>query len=263
VAPHRESWVTPPVLHLRNVRNIAAPHGFPFQVNPNPEKGTMTLKTILFGAASALVLSAAAANAAPATAEISLNVRSGPGTQFQVIGAIPAGATVDVGGCTGSWCQVSFRGETGYANRSYLAMAGGGGAAVAVAPGYAYDEPYDDYYDSGYGYGPSFGFFVNPGRRFHHGGRGDHGHAWNGGGNWNGGRPSFAQGGRGAQGAPGGRTFQGGNIGGRPSFSAPVGMPSGGGGFRSGGGIGGGARMGGGAPAGGGHIGGGGAVGRH
>ena len=94
----------------------------------------MTLKTILFGAASALVLSAGAANAVPATAETALNVRSGPGTQYQVVGAIPAGATVDVGDCTGSWCRVSFSGGTGFANRSYLAM-GGGGAAVAVAPG--------------------------------------------------------------------------------------------------------------------------------
>ena len=96
----------------------------------------MTLKTILLGAASAVVLSAGAANAAPATAESSLNVRSGPGTQYPVVDTIPAGGAVDVGNCTGSWCRVSFSGGYGFANRSYLAM-GGGGAAVAVAPGYA------------------------------------------------------------------------------------------------------------------------------
>ena len=230
----------------------------------------MTLKTILFGAASALVLSAGSATAAPATAATSLNVRSGPGTQFEVIGTIPAGATVDVGGCTGSWCEVNFRGGTGFASGSYLAMAGGG-AAVAVAPGYVYGEPYyDDYYDYGYGYGPSFGFSVSPGRRFHHGGW-DRGHAWNGGGNWNrghwtGGRPGMAQGGRGLQGGQLGRNLQGGSIGGRASVNAPTGMPSGGS-FRGGGG---GAPMGGAAPAGGGHAGGGaiggargGGVGRH
>ena len=99
----------------------------------------MTLKTILFGAASALVLSAGAANAVPATAETSLNVRSGPGTQYEVVGTIRAGETVDAGNCTGSWCRVSFSGGTGFANRSYLAM-GGGGPAVAVAPGYAYER---------------------------------------------------------------------------------------------------------------------------
>ena len=91
----------------------------------------MTLKTILFGAASALVLSAGAANAVPATAETALNVRSGPGTQYQVVGAIPAGETVDVGDCTGSWCRVSFSGGTGFANRSYLAMGGGGARSLA------------------------------------------------------------------------------------------------------------------------------------
>jgi hypothetical protein len=215
----------------------------------------MTLKTMLFGAASALVLSTGAANAVPATAQTSLNLRSGPGTQFAVVGAIPQGATVDVGGCTGSWCQVNFRGETGYASRSYLAMAGG--PAVAVAPGYVYGEPYyDDYYDFGYGYGPSFGFYVSPGRRFHHGWHGggwDRGHAWNGGGhrwngaNWNGSRPGIAQ---------GPRSFQGGNIGGRASVNAPAGMPSGGGGMRGGAAMGVGAPAGGAAPGGGGHAGG-------
>jgi len=146
----------------------------------------MTLKTILLGAASALLLSAAAADAVPATVQTSLNVRSGPGTQYQVVGSIPAGATVDVQGCTGTWCQVAFSGGAGFANRSYLAMAEGG-ATVAVAPSYAYEDGpyYDDSYDDGYAYGPSVGVFVNPGHRFHHG-RLDHGHAWNGAGNWSG-----------------------------------------------------------------------------
>jgi len=193
--------------------------GFPFTDYSNGEKGTMTLKTMLFGAASALVLSASAANAVPATAETSLNVRAGPGTQYEVVGTIPAGGTVDVRGCTGGWCQVNFRGERGFASRSYLAMAGGPGPAVGVtvAPGYAYsDGPYyDDYYDYGY-YGPSVGFSVGVGGRFHHGHRGwrdgrwDGGHAWNGGGrSWSG----------------SGRTWQGGRTAGtvtsRQGFAGP------------------------------------------
>jgi hypothetical protein len=174
--------------------------------------GTMTFKTILLGAASAVVLSAGSANAALATAETSLNLRSGPGTQYRVVGTIAAGTTVDVGGCTGSWCRVSFSGGSGFANRSYLAM-GGGGAAVAVAPGYVYEDSpsyADDYYDYGYAYGPSFGFYVSPRHRFHHGGRGgqwDRGHAWNGGGGgprWNGGTPGGGRPGGGWAGRPGG-----------------------------------------------------------
>lgn len=96
----------------------------------------MHLKATLFAAASALALSAGVAAAAPATAETSLNVRSGPGTEYQVVGTIPAGGAVDVGGCTGSWCQVRFSGGAGFASRSYLAMGGGpaAGVAVAVAP---------------------------------------------------------------------------------------------------------------------------------
>jgi hypothetical protein len=153
----------------------------------------MTLKTILFGAASALVLSAGAANAVPATAETSLHVRSGPGTQYEIVGTIPDGGTVDVRGCTGSWCRVAFAGGTGFASRSYLAVAGGPAPSVGVAvvPGYAYDDgPYYDDYDYGYAYGPSVGFAFGGRDRFHHrGNRGwDRGRVgtWSGGNHWNG-----------------------------------------------------------------------------
>ena len=137
----------------------------------------MTLKVKLLSAAWALLLPAGAATAAPATAESAVNMRSGPGTQYEVVATIAGGATVDVAGCTGSWCQVSFNGASGFANRSYLAMGGEPSAAI-VAPGYAYDDTplyADDYYDSGYAYGPGFSSYVNPRHRFHHRG------SWNGG----------------------------------------------------------------------------------
>jgi uncharacterized protein YraI len=149
----------------------------------------MTLRTKLLGAGAALLLSTGAALAVPATAQTDLNVRSGPGTQYPVVGSIQAGETVDAGGCTGSWCQVRFSGGSGFASRSYLAMGGGvPGPAVAVAPyaaaPYVYDEPdYDyGYYDYGYAYGPSFGFYANPRFRHRQGWQGRPG--WNGGGNW-------------------------------------------------------------------------------
>jgi len=253
----------------------------------------MTLKTILFGAASALVLSAGAANAVPATAETSLNVRSGPGTQYEVLGTIRAGETVNARDCTGSWCRVSFSGGSGFASRSYLAM-GGGGPAVAVAPGVVYDEPYDDYYDYGYAYGPSVGFgvYASPCYRYRRGWRG--GRHWQGGGHWAGrpgggnwaGRPGGGRPGGGWAGRPGGinpgiapgtvtprpgmaGVPRGGGMavgGGRPQVSAPAGMGRGGaiyGGGRPGGGgaaIGGRVGGGGGGPAVG--AGAGGAVGR-
>src|SRR3954471_11750747 len=87
-------------------------------------KKPMTIRNTLLASGAALLLSAGAAAAAPATVQSDLNVRSGPGTQYQVVGAVQSGETVDVAGCTGSWCQISFRGGTGYASQSYLAMAG-------------------------------------------------------------------------------------------------------------------------------------------
>jgi hypothetical protein len=165
----------------------------------------MMLKSTLLAAASALVLSAGAAAAAPATVESAINMRSGPGTQYEVIASIPGGAAVDVAGCTGSWCQVSFNGESGFANRSYLAM----GGEPSAAPGYAYDDTplyADDYYDYGYAYGPGFAFSVNPRHRFH-----QRGH-WNGG--QSSGRVGTWQNRRGWNGARTG-TWQGGGSGSR------------------------------------------------
>jgi len=143
----------------------------------------MTLRTKLLGAGAALLLSTGAALAVPATAQTDLNVRSGPGTQYPVVGSIQGGETVDAGACTGGWCRVSFSGGSGWASRSYLAMGGAvaPGPAVAVSP-YVYDDDYYDgygYYDYGYSYGPSFGFYAGP--RFGHRFRGHS--RWNGG-NW-------------------------------------------------------------------------------
>lgn len=208
----------------------------------------MIPKTTLLAAASALVLSAGAAAAAPATAESALNMRAGPGTQYEVVTTIPGGATVDVAGCTGSWCQVSYAGEAGFASRSYLAMAEG--PPVVVAPGYAYDDTPlygDDYYDYGPTYGPGFGLYVNPGHRLHRGVR-----AWNGG-RWSGGhrnghaghnasvtpQPGFA-------GPPASWQRPGTGIGvARAAHGRIAGAPAG---MRTGGPIGGGARVGRGAP---------------
>jgi uncharacterized protein YraI len=173
------------------------------------------MKTKLLAAGAALILSGAVAAAAPATVSTDLNMRSGPGTEYGVVTTIPAGAIVDVGGCTGSWCEVSFRGASGFASASYLS--GAPSAAVVVpdyGPGYAYG---DDYYDDSFSYGPSVGFYAGP--RWRHGWHGRwrgrpgwHGHRT---GNWQG-RPGWQSGnrvgtignqpGRAARTGPAGRT---------------------------------------------------------
>jgi uncharacterized protein YraI len=241
----------------------------------------MTIRNTLLGGA-ALLLSAGAAVAAPAVVQTDLNVRSGPGTQYGIVGSVPSGETVDVGGCTGRWCQISFSGGTGYANRNYLAMAGGAASPgyAAVAPGYADpgyiedDTPgyaYNDYYYDDYG--PSFGFAVGSGFRRHHRHGWDGRPGWNGGqrvgGNWQGGSGNWQGRGGNRVGAVGAPASQPGSVSpqvrsggvGAPQMSAPSGMRMGGagigasgvGGARMGvGGGGGGARMGGGGGGGGG-----------
>lgn len=90
-------------------------------------------------AAGILLAGSIAASARPAVVTTDLNVRSGPGTGYPVISSIPTGASVNVGRCTGSWCQVGG----GWASARYLAF-GGGGTRVVVQPEY-----YDGYYGGG------------------------------------------------------------------------------------------------------------------
>src|SRR5258708_4715697 len=45
----------------------------------------------------------------------SVNLRSGPGTDSEIITTIPAGSTVRVTGCSGEWCEVTWNGRSGYA----------------------------------------------------------------------------------------------------------------------------------------------------
>jgi uncharacterized protein YraI len=44
-----------------------------------------------------------------------VNLRSGPGTDSDVIATIPAGSTVSVAECDGEWCEVGWNGHSGYA----------------------------------------------------------------------------------------------------------------------------------------------------
>jgi uncharacterized protein YraI len=83
---------------------------------------TMHIKRTLLLAAALVALSSAASAATLVTAAVPLNVRSGPGPQYSVIGAIPSGGRATILGCIqGSlWCQVSFNGGQGWAYAQYL-----------------------------------------------------------------------------------------------------------------------------------------------
>lgn len=64
------------------------------------------------------------AMAATASAITDLNIRSGPGPQYSVVGAIQNGDRATVTGCIqGSlWCQVVYNGKQGWAYSKYLTM---------------------------------------------------------------------------------------------------------------------------------------------
>jgi uncharacterized protein YgiM (DUF1202 family) len=52
----------------------------------------------------------------------SVNVRSGPGTTYAVIGSAPKGAKYTVTGQSGSWYKINYNGKTGYISASYLSV---------------------------------------------------------------------------------------------------------------------------------------------
>ncbi len=75
----------------------------------------MNLVQIATCAVALTELSASSAQAAPALATDNVNMRQGPGTNYPVITTIPGGSTVEVSGCQGEWCSVSWHGQSGYA----------------------------------------------------------------------------------------------------------------------------------------------------
>jgi hypothetical protein len=97
----------------------------------------MSLMRLAACTAVLVALSAECASAAPALATTNVNVRQGPGTTYQIITTIPGGSTVDVTGCSGQWCQVTWQGQQGYAIATALDTGGGppGGAPVGAPPG--------------------------------------------------------------------------------------------------------------------------------
>lgn len=59
-----------------------------------------------------------------ATAATDLNMRSGPGSTYEVVDVIPGDESATVEGCLDQvrWCEVTFDGTTGWAYAEYLAV---------------------------------------------------------------------------------------------------------------------------------------------
>ncbi len=94
-------------------------------------------KTLLSVSVAALALAASAMPGmaqTTASATTDLNVRAGPGPQYEVIGFIGASQQATVNGCLeGSlWCEVSFDGGTGWAYSDYLVLDSAGTQVVVT-----------------------------------------------------------------------------------------------------------------------------------
>ena len=73
-----------------------------------------------------------------AMATTPLNIRSGPGPEYPVIGAIPTNGQAAVLGCIegSQWCQVSYNGSQGWAYSQYMT-----GTGIRTLPPIAYSAP--------------------------------------------------------------------------------------------------------------------------
>lgn len=74
------------------------------------------------GLLAAMLLGTAPALAVPAEASGAVNVRSGPGTGYDIVDQLVAGEDVDVVECNaaGTWCRIVHSGPDGWVSRSYL-----------------------------------------------------------------------------------------------------------------------------------------------
>jgi hypothetical protein len=101
----------------------------------------------------------------PGSAVVSakVNLRSGAGTDFEIVTTIPAGSTVRVTGCDNEWCAVTWNEQSGYAIARNLDLGVSRQARVYPAqPGRGYPGDYDlpgygpGYYGPPAAYGPAY-----------------------------------------------------------------------------------------------------------
>jgi hypothetical protein len=113
----------------------------------------MQFKNTIFIAAmtAAAALSVPASAATLVSAMTPLNIRTGPGPQYGIVGAIPdRGQAVILGCIQGSlWCEVSYNGRQGWVYSQYLTASLSGGSMIVaehlndVAPAVRYRAPVD------------------------------------------------------------------------------------------------------------------------
>lgn len=94
----------------------------------------MRPKLLVSAAALGLLAVTGVANAATATATTDLNIRSGPGPQYEIVGLVGAGQSTEITGCMegSKWCRIAANGGQGWVYSDYLTADFGGGQRVVV-----------------------------------------------------------------------------------------------------------------------------------
>jgi hypothetical protein len=104
-----------------------------------------------------------------------VNLRRSPDTASEIVATIPAGTSVQIGECSGEWCEVTWNGKRGFAIARNLNVGGPRQAGVYPGPGRPgqpgvypgqpggrYSEGYDTL-PPGPGYRPGPGYYGPPG----------------------------------------------------------------------------------------------------
>ena len=94
-------------------------------------------------AAVLIALSSARGMAEPAYVKSTVNLRSAPGTENEILGKIPSGSLVEASNCQNGWCAVDWQGKSGYAIQTALDSSGRVPAtrrATRSVPPAAYDD---------------------------------------------------------------------------------------------------------------------------
>lgn len=93
-------------------------------------------KIAALSAGVATFLAVGPALAVPGFSTAHLNLRTGPGTQYPVVGVMEYNVRSDITGCLAdwSWCSVTVAGLTGWASAEYLVIDQGGQVAEITGP---------------------------------------------------------------------------------------------------------------------------------
>lgn len=89
-----------------------------------------------FGAVGSIAYSASA-TADPFTVRANggLNVRTGPGTNYRILGTLPTGSNIDsTGPSRNGWMPISYRGQEGWVSGAYLNAVGAGNTPSQAVP---------------------------------------------------------------------------------------------------------------------------------